>query len=242
MDVPEWSESDSADFVQLSDVIVPARSEQIETLCQLVPAGSQEVFALVELGAGDGLLARTLLERFPKCRCIAFERSQVMKDRLRVRLAPFEKRVTIRHFDLVQTRWRANLPHPLRCVVSSLVVHHLPGAEKRRLFADMAAQLEPGGALLLSDIVEPPTPYAARLFAKQWDQLAQKQSQKVTGGLGAYETFKQDGWNYYEQNAPDEMDQPSRLIDQLRWLEEAGLNSVDCYWMRAGHAIFGGYR
>ena len=29
---------------------------------------------------------------------------------------------------------------------------------------------------------------------------------------------------------------------QLRWLEEAGFSSVDCFWMRAGHAVYGGYR
>ena len=31
-------------------------------------------------------------------------------------------------------------------------------------------------------------------------------------------------------------------IDQLDWLREAGLSTVDCFWMQAGHAIYGGYR
>jgi hypothetical protein len=30
------------------------------------------------------------------------------------------------------------------------------------------------------------------------------------------------------------------LLDQLKWLEGAGFVDVDVYWMRAGHAIFGG--
>lgn len=33
---------------------------------------------------------------------------------------------------------------------------------------------------------------------------------------------------------------PSRLLDQLKWLEEAGFQQVDVYWMQAGHAIYGG--
>jgi hypothetical protein len=32
----------------------------------------------------------------------------------------------------------------------------------------------------------------------------------------------------------------SRLFDQLVWLRDAGLMAVDAYWMKAGHAIFGG--
>ena len=47
-------------------------------------------------------------------------------------------------------------------------------------------------------------------------------------------------WNYYRH--PDPVDQPSRLADQLAWLSEAGFALVDCFWLRAGHAIYGGYR
>jgi len=54
--------------------------------------------------------------------------------------------------------WRKTLPRPLWCVLASLVVHHLPGPWKRRLFADMRAGLEPGGAFILADIVEPQAP------------------------------------------------------------------------------------
>lgn len=39
---------------------------------------------------------------------------------------------------------------------------------------------------------------------------------------------------------PDPVDKPSRLMDQLLWLEQAGWRDVDVYWMRAGHAMFGG--
>ncbi len=97
-------------------MVVPARDEQVETICSLIPAGPQEGFAAVELGAGAGVLARAVLERFPACRYIALDGSEV---------------------------------------------------------------------------------------------------------------------NAY--------DQPSRLSDQLRWLTDAGFTGAGCFWMRAGHAIFGGF-
>jgi hypothetical protein len=28
----------------------------------------------------------------------------------------------------------------------------------------------------------------------------------------------------------------------LTWLRDGGFRTVDCYWLRAGHAVYGGYR
>src|SRR5437762_3145119 len=82
------------------------------------------------------------------------------------------------------------LPSPLRAVLASLVVHHLPAAGKRRLFADLARRLEPGGALLLADVVEPASPAARDAFARQWADAARAQSLALTGGLEAFERFE----------------------------------------------------
>jgi tRNA (cmo5U34)-methyltransferase len=29
-------------------------------------------------------------------------------------------------------------------------------------------------------------------------------------------------------------------LDQLLWLKEAGIESIDVHWLKAGHAIFSG--
>ena len=49
-------------------------------------------------------------------------------------------------------------------------------------------------------------------------------------------------WNLWAETEPDPSDHPSTLLDQLRWLEEAGLSGVDVAWLKAGHAVFGGIR
>ena len=108
----------------------------------------------------------------------------------------------------------------------------------------MAVQLEAGGALLLADIVKPATQQIADLFAQQYDEIVWMQSLAVRGDLSGYEQFRQMRWNYfaYDYGSLESYDQPSRLSDQLRWLWEAGFTQVDCFWMRAGHAVYGGYR
>lgn len=220
---------------------MPSRDEQIATLCALIPARADEAFTAVELGAGAGVLARAVLEMFPRCRYVALDGSPAMRARLIDTLARHRDRVDVRDFDLADRRWRGALPSPLRVVLASLVVHHLPAAGKRRLFTDLARRLEPGGALLLADVVEPTSAAAREAFARQWDDAARAQSLALTGSLAAFERFERDGWNFY-RGAPEPCDQPSRLAEQLRWLRAAGFVTVDCLWMRAGHAIFGGWR
>lgn len=240
----QWEESDSETFLNHSDILVPERAAQTETLLQLIPAQTDEVFTIAELASGGGELARAILERYPLCHYIALDGSAMMRDHLGAVLAPFADRVEILPFTLEDLEWRTALPDPLRCVLSSLCVHHLSDEGKRQLFNAMAVCLEPGGALLLADIIEPATSRIAKLFAQQYDEIVQRQSLERYGDLRGYEEFRTLEWNYfiYDYGKPNAFDQPSLLSDQLRWLSEAGFTQVDCYWMQAGHAVYGGFR
>jgi SAM-dependent methyltransferase len=237
---PSWTEADSQRFIDDGAVFVPSRDEQIATLCALIPARTDEAFTVAELGAGAGVLARAVLGAFPRCRYVALDGSAAMRTRLGTTLERYRKRVEVRAFDLADRGWRAALPSPLRVVLASLVVHHLPAAGKRQLFADLARRLEPGGALLLADVVEPPSPAAREAFARQWEDAARAQSLALTGDLEAFARFERDGWNFY-RGTPEPYDQPARLDEQLRWLRAAGFATVDCFWMRAGHAVYGAW-
>jgi tRNA (cmo5U34)-methyltransferase len=252
-DVPEddehsaeqvWTEEASSTFIDTADLFVPARSEQIASLVALIPARPDDEFTLAELASGDGLLARAVLEAFPRCRYLALDGSEVMRAQTRTRLASFADRVEVAPFRLEERDWREALPRPLSCVLSSLCVHHLDGAGKRLLFADIVQHLEPGGALLLADLVEPATPTLAALYARQYDAAVQTQSLARYGDLRGFERFKAARWNYfaYDFGVPDSGDYPSVLSDQLAWLRAAGFTTVDCFWLRAGHAIYGGYK
>lgn len=241
-----WQEEDSTVFLDTAEIFVPGRAEQIATLVGLTPADANEAFTAVELAAGDGMLAQTMLEAFPRCRYLALDGSEVMREKLRERLASFGGRVTIGHFDLAAQDWRDALPTPLRLVVSSLCVHHLTGAEKQALFADMRAHLEPSGALLLADIIEPASRQVADLFARQYDDVVRLQSLQRLGDLSGYEEFQRSHWNYflhdYDLPAEETIDHPSGLREQLAWMRDTGFIDVDCFWMQAGHAVYGGWK
>jgi tRNA (cmo5U34)-methyltransferase len=239
----QWSEGDSAIFLDLGEIFVPGRAEQTATLLQLIPARTDEHFTIVELASGEGALAQAILERFSACHYIAFDGSAVMRRHMRQRLTQFSNRLEIRPFELAEQEWRATLPTPVRCVLSSLSIHHLLGEEKQQLFRDIAAHLESTGALLVADIINPATRQIADLFAQQYDEIVRRQSLIVRGDLSGYKQFQQLKWNYFlhDYGSIDSSDHPSSLSDQLVWLREAGFNVVDCFWMQAGHAIYGGY-
>jgi hypothetical protein len=78
------------------------------------------------------------------------------------------------------------------------------------------------------------------LFAAAWDRSAEAQALAKTGSRQLFEQFVKTEWNYYR--FPDPFDKPSPLFDQLTWLKAAGFAVVDCFWLQAGHAIYGGYK
>jgi tRNA (cmo5U34)-methyltransferase len=234
-----WTEADSKLYRELATVAVPARDEQLATLLTLLPFGQDVAFRAVELGCGEGFLSEALLECFPSASIVALDGSAEMRAQATERSRRFGSRVSVAAFDLAASDWLSRL-QGFDCLLSSLCLHHLPGREKRRLFAAIAPQLSPRGALLVADLIEPQRPEARDVFAATWDHIAQAQALATHGSTRPFEKFVQERWNHYR--FPDPVDQPSPLFDQLMWLREAGFAVVDCFWLQAGHAIYGGYK
>ncbi|HEV7518999.1 MAG TPA: class I SAM-dependent methyltransferase [Thermoanaerobaculia bacterium] len=233
-----WDEADSQDFIDYGAFFVPDREEQIAILCDLVPPAAPGAAGthLVELCCGEGLLSGALLERFPEAQVHAYDGSTAMLETAAARLARHGERFAVQQFDLADRGWR-HFPWPVHAVLSSLAVHHLDGPGKAALFADLHAALAPGGVLLLADLVLPVHAQGHAVAARCWDEAVR---QRAGGDPTPYEIFRREGWNYYTD--PDPLDRPSPLFAQLQWLAAAGFSGVDVFWMKAGHAIYGGIK
>jgi tRNA (cmo5U34)-methyltransferase len=238
-----WDEEDSLGFLDDGRFFVPGREEQLAAICDLVPVppagAARRPVHLVDLCCGEGLLSGALLARFPQARVHAYDGSPAMLERARRTLTAAGDRFEASRFALEETAWR-RFPWPVHAAVSSLAIHHLDGEAKRRLFADLAAALGPGGVLVIADLVQPATVEANALAAAAWDAEVRRRALALAGDLAPYQRFLDLRWNLYTDPAPDPSEKPSALFDQLRWLAEAGLQAVDVCWMKAGHAVFGG--
>ncbi|HAL47707.1 MAG TPA: hypothetical protein DCP37_08135 [Dehalococcoidia bacterium] len=78
------------------------------------------------------------------------------------------------------------------------------------------------------------------MHADLYDRIAKAQSLSSTGSRNLVEQLEREEWNLFRH--PDPVDMPATIGEQLAWLGEAGFRDVDCWWLRAGHAVFGGYK
>lgn len=208
----------------------------------LIPAKRDEPFLVVDLACGAGGLIGAILDHFPSARGIAYDGSERMLEEAANKLSRCSDRVTFRRFDLFDRSWLSHLDQPVLAFVSSLAIHHLDGPGKRQLFSDLLQHLEPGGALLIIDLMRPVNARAYDAYAENWESAVEGQFRALPDGDRLFQTFL-DGWSFY-RDPPDSdpTDKPSKLTEQLDWLRETGYVDVDCFWLRAGHAIYGGYR
>jgi tRNA (cmo5U34)-methyltransferase len=234
-----WGEDDSKIFIEFGRAMVPGREEIERTVLDLIPAEPDEPFSGVEIGIGAGWLSAAVLREFSKARILGLDGSPDMLRTAAGLLGQYGDRAELRLFRLEEPSWVAELP-PVRVFLSSLVFHHLDGGGKRGLFGRLLDRLEPGGALLFADVMQPRTERARGHFAAAWEEEIRRRSEEVHGDARAHDFFVRERWNVYDH--PDPMDKPSTLPEQLRWMEEAGFEGVDVFWARAGHALLGGYR
>ena len=230
-----WTETDSALFQDYADFFIPFRQGQIDMVVQLLAPGPARA---VDLCCGEGRLSAAILAAYKSCRLTAYDGSDAMRQAAQARCARFGARFTVQAFDLAATDWRA-FPEPVDAVVSSLAVHHLDGAEKRALFTDMAKQLNPGGRLVIADLIEPQSPQAWALAARQWQEDVARRA-AAAGRPEALQAFRQSGWNFFADPTPDPLDKPSSIAEHLDAFRAAGLQAADTHWLYAGHAVMSG--
>src|SRR5216684_6814607 len=210
----------------------------IATLVSAAPLAVDQPIRVVELGSGDGLLAEAMLTRFGRATLTALDGSESMRAAATTRLQPFGDRARVAAFDLASLDWWDRM-FGADLVVSSLCLHHLNDAKKQYLYKAAADRLSTRGALLIADLVDPQHRALRRLAADRWNALA-KQQAVALGMPELFQRFVDERWNHFR--FPDASDQPSALFHHLVWLRHAGFAAVDCCWMDAGHAVFGGFK
>jgi tRNA (cmo5U34)-methyltransferase len=101
---------------------------------------------------------------------------------------------------------------PFDAIISSLAIHHVSNERKRALYAEIARLLAPGGVFGNLEIVASPT----QALHDQWREE-----------MGARD---------------DPSDVLCDMAIQLSWIEEAGLDNVDCIWKWRSLALLRGER
>ncbi len=233
-----WTEEDSAAYRAVARIAVPRRSEMLRTLVDTVPFGRDEAIRIVEIGSGEGLLADALLTAFPAATLVGLDGSSSMRAEMLERTAKFGVRAKVRDFSLEALDWW-DVMFGADLIVSSLCLHHLNDTKKQYLYKAAADRMSERGAFLVADIVDPPGDRSRLAAADLWDRSAKEQADEQSRPE-LFARFCDERWNHFR--FPDEADQPSALFHHMVWLKHAGFANVDCVWLFAAHAVFGGFK
>jgi tRNA (cmo5U34)-methyltransferase len=235
-----WGAQDKVDyFVEKSDLIIPNRKEQLDFLVDLLPWQWDEPIRVLDLGAGFGAVAETVLHRYYQATVICVDGSEAMMGHARPHLAKYGKQVELLLLDLADPTWRTGVTGPFHAAVSAIALHHLTDERKQQLCREVFDLLLPGGLFLNDDVVEAPAVFQEH-FALLADRAIQEQEKARTGVLRSIEEIRAE--RQARLRPAGQRSHIAPLSDQLDWWRAAGFTAVDCYWKFLNLAIFGGVK
>ncbi len=165
--------------------------------------------AILDIGAGTGLLTALMLEKFPAAELTLLDISENM---LAVARERFSDRKNVRY--VVSDYSRSELGGTYDIICSALSIHHLTTEDKCLLFHKIYAALKPGGMFVNADQADGETLFFRQQYLEYWNQ------------------FLRDGPLSETEHAEilkrrNSLDKNEKLSVQLSWLHECGFSDVD---------------
>ena len=216
---------------------IPLATEQIDVLLRIVRAVLPRVDRLLDLGCGDGILGRAVLNEYPDAAAVFVDFSATMIEAARQALAAEARRAVLVAEDFGRPSWvdavRSHGPFDL--VVSGLAIHHQGDDRKRAVYQEVFDLLKPGGLFLNLEHVASSAAWAREAFNDLFvDSLWSYHKRR--GGAKTREEVARE--YYYRRDKQANILAP--LDVQCRWLEEIGFVDVDCFFKLFETALFGG--
>ena len=177
----------------------------------------------LDLGAGTGALAETLLLHGDAGTVELIDVDAEMLAQARLRLARFGARVRFR-----QTSFLGALP-PCDAAAASLALHHIPSIEeKRAVYGRIRAALRPGGLFVNADAVMPAGQAEQAAAYEAWAE------HMVACGIERSRAFE-----HFAEWADEDTYFP--LEAELDALRSAGFDA-ECVWRQRSMAVVAGRR
>jgi len=165
--------------------------------------------AILDIGAGTGLMSALVLEKFPGATLTLLDISENMLALARQRFSHLDH---IRY--VVSDYRRSPLGGPYDLVISALSIHHLTRDDKRQLFHGIFTALKPGGMFINADQADGETLLFRQMYLDYWNDFVTR------GPLSEKERLEILRWR-------DTLDRNEKLSSQFRWLQECGFSDVD---------------
>lgn len=127
------------------------RRPLLRRMLEAAPMPHDAVIAILDVGAGYGVVTEEALRLFPKARAVVQDYSRPMLDRARARLGAGPN-LTYVLADLFEPSWAAKVGGPFDLAVSAIALHNLGGRETIfEVYRAIGGLLKPGGYFLNYD-------------------------------------------------------------------------------------------
>jgi tRNA (cmo5U34)-methyltransferase len=215
---------------------IPGADLQLAILHKIVQQWCPAPTTVLDLGCGDGILGRYLLQHFPAAQGIFVDFSEPMLQVVRQKVAPWPT-AQVMAADFGIPTWTDSVRDcgPLDVVVSGFAIHHQPDDRKQAIYAEVYDLLRPGGVFLNLEHVASCTPAGERLF----DEFFVDHLQAFHAQSDPQVNREAIAEKYYRR--PDKVENILAPVDeQCQWLREIGYRDVDCFFKTFELALLGG--
>jgi len=175
--------------------------------------------AVLDVGAGTGIFTARLLGRYPQASVTLLDFAGNMLDIAREKFSG-NPRVSYVLGDYNEADIGAG---SFDIVISALSLHHLTPDSKQAFFRKLRAALRPGGEFVNADIVKHADPWMTARCDALWTDF-------VRGNIGEGEYFDRF-------LASKDVDDPSTIEEQLKWLKDCGFSKAACLFKYLNFAV-----
>jgi len=223
-------------FLECERGAVPGEELQLAVIGQVAQQWSDNPSRILDLGCGDGILGRFLLNSFPSASGVFIDFSDTMLDAAHENLDSASESIVMKS-DFALPKWLDSVSShkPFDIVISGFAIHHQPDKRKRELYLEIYNLLSPGGIFLNLEHVRSSTQDVELLFEKFYaDHLYDFQLKSDP------EATREAAAQIYKNRPDKDEDKLTSVEVQCGWLRGIGFNDVDCFFRVFEIALFGG--
>ena len=222
MNVKEAFDKGAKAYDSARKQLVPCFDEFYGTALDLITATKTDNIRVLDLGAGTGLFAFLVSQRFPNAELTLCDISNAMLDEARNRFRNSSNKVEYLAADYsIEV-----IPGQYDLIISALSIHHLSDAEKEGLFKRLFRALNNGGLFINADQVLGETAWTEETYRKAWLRQVKERGVSDSTLASALERMKED--------------KMSTLSRQLSWMKNAGFVDVNCWYKNYSFAVCSG--
>ncbi len=204
--------------------LIPCFDELYRAAVDALPFDREDDIAVLDLGAGTGLLSAFVAYAYPRARITMVDAAEQMLVQARERFAMGGDRFRFEIADYGEGRITGRYD----AILSALSLNHLPDEKKRMIVEQSYAALTSGGIFVNADRVLAETPELESRLHQAWIRRARE--------LGVNEHDLRQALQRME------LDCAATVVEQLEWLRAAGFREVGLRYRNLIFAVYSGLK